>query len=161
MITNGDPEIAQAKRLGHHLDIRLVEIYSHVSPDVGQRLLDGLERCWRTAFVKGTHESAQRRISSRRRGTAEHGGATRRRPVVANPRTSPAGRRPEAPRNREPVTGGTVASGPTDSDATRQQRVAPPTESAQPWLGRAGPAPVEISDTSPIAPDGPGPEMKL
>jgi integrase len=49
LIADGVPEIAQARRLGHHLDDRLVETYSHVAPEVEQRLLDGLEARWYAA----------------------------------------------------------------------------------------------------------------
>ncbi|OXM64730.1 hypothetical protein CF165_26210 [Amycolatopsis vastitatis] len=49
LIAGGAPEIAQARRLGHHLDNRVIETYSHVAPEVEQRLLDDLERLWRTA----------------------------------------------------------------------------------------------------------------
>jgi hypothetical protein len=34
LITDNIPEIAQAKRLGHHLTNRLVEVYSHVAPEI-------------------------------------------------------------------------------------------------------------------------------
>jgi integrase len=44
LIAGGAPEIAQARRLGHHLDNRLIETYSDVAPEVEQRLLDDLER---------------------------------------------------------------------------------------------------------------------
>lgn len=49
LIAGGAPEIAQARRLGHHLDNRVIETYSHVAPEVEQRLLEGLERRWHTA----------------------------------------------------------------------------------------------------------------
>ena len=49
LIADGVPEIAQARRLGHHLDDRIIETYSHVAPEVEQRLLDGLEARWRNA----------------------------------------------------------------------------------------------------------------
>ena len=49
LITGGAPEIAQARRLGHHLDNRVIETYSHVAPEVEQRLLDDLERRWHAA----------------------------------------------------------------------------------------------------------------
>jgi hypothetical protein len=49
LIVGGAPEIAQARRLGHHLDNRVIETYSHVAPEVEQRLLDDLERRWHTA----------------------------------------------------------------------------------------------------------------
>jgi integrase len=50
LIADGVPEIAQARRLGHHLDNRVVETYSHVAPEVERRLLNGLERRWRQAI---------------------------------------------------------------------------------------------------------------
>ena len=46
LISGGAPEIAQARRLGHHLDNRVIETYSHVAPEVEQRLLEDLERRW-------------------------------------------------------------------------------------------------------------------
>lgn len=49
MIADGIPEIAQARRLGHHLDNRLVEVYSQVAPEVERRLIRALERRWRHA----------------------------------------------------------------------------------------------------------------
>jgi integrase len=49
LIADGVPEIAQAKRLGHHLHDRVVETYSHVAPEVERRLLDGLEARWYAA----------------------------------------------------------------------------------------------------------------
>ncbi len=49
LIDDGMPEIAQARRLGHHLPNRVVETYSHVAADLNQRLLDGLERRWHTS----------------------------------------------------------------------------------------------------------------
>jgi integrase len=49
MIADGIPEIAQARRLGHRLDNRIVETYSHVAPEVERRLLRRLERRWSKA----------------------------------------------------------------------------------------------------------------
>lgn len=49
LIADGVPEIAQARRLGHHLSNRVVETYSHVAPEVERRMLDGLERRWYAA----------------------------------------------------------------------------------------------------------------
>jgi len=49
LIADGIPEIAQAKRLGHHLSNRLVEVYSHVAPEIETKLLRGLERRWKQA----------------------------------------------------------------------------------------------------------------
>jgi len=47
MIADSIPEIAQARRLGHRLDNRIVETYSHVAPEVERRLLRRPERRWR------------------------------------------------------------------------------------------------------------------
>lgn len=49
LIADGVPEIAQARRLGHHLPDRVVETYSHVAPEVERRLLDGLQARWHAA----------------------------------------------------------------------------------------------------------------
>jgi hypothetical protein len=49
LIAGGAPEIVQARRLGHHLDNRVIETYSHVAPEVEQRLLDDLEQRWHVA----------------------------------------------------------------------------------------------------------------
>lgn len=49
LIADGVPEIAQARRLGHHLQDRVVETYSHVAPEVEQRLIDALEARWHAA----------------------------------------------------------------------------------------------------------------
>ncbi|MEV5720523.1 site-specific integrase [Amycolatopsis mediterranei] len=46
LIAGGAPEIAQARRLGHHLPNRVVEVYSHVAPEVETRLLADLRRRW-------------------------------------------------------------------------------------------------------------------
>jgi hypothetical protein len=49
LIADGIPEIAQARRLGHHLSNRLVETYSHVAPEIEHRLLTTLEQRWQHA----------------------------------------------------------------------------------------------------------------
>ena len=49
LIADGAPEIAQARRLGHHLPNRVTEVYSHVAPEVEQRLLHNLQRRWHKA----------------------------------------------------------------------------------------------------------------
>lgn len=61
MIADGIPEIAQAVRLGHHIDDRVAEIYSHVAPEVERRLLRGLERRWRQAVRSVSRGGAQTR----------------------------------------------------------------------------------------------------
>lgn len=40
LIADHIPEIAQARRLGHHLANRLAEVYSHVAPEIETELLD-------------------------------------------------------------------------------------------------------------------------
>ncbi len=49
LIAGGAPEIAQARRLGHHLRDRVVETYSHVAREVETRLLADLQRRWTKA----------------------------------------------------------------------------------------------------------------
>ncbi|WP_232836821.1 tyrosine-type recombinase/integrase [Lentzea terrae] len=68
LIADGAPEIAQARRLGHHLPNRVTEVYSHVAPEVEQRLLNNLQRRWHRAkaAVKAhpiAPEPATRRLS--------------------------------------------------------------------------------------------------
>ncbi len=59
LIADSIPEIAQAKRLGHHLSNRLVEVYSHVAPEIETRLLHRLERRWKHAIA--SHRPADNR----------------------------------------------------------------------------------------------------
>ena len=51
MITDDIPEIARARRLGHHTDNRTAETYSHVSGEIHHRLLTALEHRWHTAHT--------------------------------------------------------------------------------------------------------------
>jgi integrase len=46
LIEDGIPEVAQARRLGHTLDDKIDETYSHVAPSVEARLLAGLQNRW-------------------------------------------------------------------------------------------------------------------
>ena len=55
LIADGIPEIAQAKRLGHYLANRLVEVYSHVAPQIETRLLQQLEYRWQR--ITGSHSA--------------------------------------------------------------------------------------------------------
>lgn len=55
---DGIPEIAQARRLGHHLDNRLVEVYSHVAPEAQRQLLRSLERRWKQAVKSASGHGA-------------------------------------------------------------------------------------------------------
>jgi integrase len=49
LIADKIPEIAQARRLGHHLSNRLAEVYSHVAPEIETELITNLERRWHYA----------------------------------------------------------------------------------------------------------------
>ena len=57
LIGQGDPETAQARRLGPRLDDRVVETYSHVEEEVRARLLAGLEERWRSSFSSRCEEA--------------------------------------------------------------------------------------------------------
>lgn len=67
LIADGVPEIAQAKRLGHHLANRLVEVYSHVAPEIETRLLQRLERRWKHAIRNRRPADKRRRPAPRQR----------------------------------------------------------------------------------------------
>jgi integrase len=59
MIDDGIPEIAQALRLGHVLQDKVQETYSHVAGAVEQRLLDALQTRWEKAVAGSTTPSDQ------------------------------------------------------------------------------------------------------
>jgi integrase len=59
LIADHIPEIAQARRLGHHLSNRLAEVYSHVAPEIETELLKNLERRW--YYAHQTHRPADNR----------------------------------------------------------------------------------------------------
>jgi integrase len=68
LIAGGAPEIAQARRLGHHLPSRVTEVYSHVAPEVELRLLNDLQRRWHEADLNvrahpTSLEPAERHVS--------------------------------------------------------------------------------------------------
>ncbi|MBK1789234.1 site-specific integrase [Prauserella sp. ASG 168] len=90
LIAGGAPEIAQARRLGHHLPNRVVEVYSHVAPEVETRLLADLQRRWhkatRSPYPKGPK---QKTAANNRPQTTQR--AKRNRPASTAPIT--AGRR--------------------------------------------------------------------
>jgi integrase len=46
LIAAGIPEIAQARRLGHRMDARIVEVYSHVADEVEQQIQAALKNAW-------------------------------------------------------------------------------------------------------------------
>jgi integrase len=51
MIADNVPEIAQAQRLGHTLQNKIQQTYSHVAAEVDTRLLDGLQDRWGKAVA--------------------------------------------------------------------------------------------------------------
>lgn len=46
LIAAGIPEVAQARRLGHRLDQRVVEVYSHIAEEVEARIQAALKQAW-------------------------------------------------------------------------------------------------------------------
>jgi hypothetical protein len=74
------PRNRPSQRLGHHLANRLVEVYSHVAPEIETRLLRGLEQRW--------HQAHQPQIQQKRRPADNR---PHRRPTTA-PHTAPAQR---------------------------------------------------------------------
>ena len=170
LIGNADPESAQARRLGHHLDDRVVETYSHVEAEVQARLLDGLEQRWRTSFAKSSHRNPTRHTPIRRKPHARSAAYPRRRAVVADPRTN------QAQAKHRPVDRGRPApradntlqlSVPTDlgPGSTSQPGYTPGRPSVVPWTpgrpDRAVESPEAVSG-DPLPPSTPftegGPE---
>jgi len=97
MIADGIPEIAQAKRLGHHLSNRLVETYSHVAPEIETRLLRGLEQRWQ-------HATHARRPTDNRPRRSSAAGAHHMRPARrSTPRTNTVRTRPSLATTRNPA----------------------------------------------------------
>ena len=84
LIADGIPEIAQARRLGHHLSNRLVETYSHVAPEIEHRLLKTLEQRWQHAqrFDKPLDIRPRRRPAPRAPHTHPAQRTTQRRPTI-------------------------------------------------------------------------------
>ncbi|MEU5852665.1 tyrosine-type recombinase/integrase [Saccharopolyspora shandongensis] len=46
LIAAGIPEIAQARRLGHRMDKRIVEVYSHVADEIEAHIQTALKQAW-------------------------------------------------------------------------------------------------------------------
>ncbi|WP_185845632.1 tyrosine-type recombinase/integrase [Kibdelosporangium aridum] len=65
LIADGIPEVAQALRLGHIVEDEVKRVYSHVAPEVGIRLLNGLETRW-TKAVTTILEAANTRATTHR-----------------------------------------------------------------------------------------------
>jgi len=50
MIEDGVPDVAQARRLGHRMDLKINDIYSHVATSIDTNLLAALETRWHNAL---------------------------------------------------------------------------------------------------------------
>jgi hypothetical protein len=92
MIDDSVPEIGQSRRLGHHLQDRVVETYSHVAAGVEKRLLTGLEHRWRLA-LSAVRPTRSHTVGSPRQGSnakkSRRANKTRRRSVVGSARRAP------------------------------------------------------------------------
>ena len=106
LIAGGAPEIAQARRLGHHLPNRVVEVYSHVAPEVETRLLADLQRLWQRP------PAARIRRDRGRSRQGKVGQGRHRRPNTAEQLRLPL----------SPLAGGTTSAVPLTSGATWSQR---------------------------------------
>ena len=51
MIADGIPDVARARRLGHKLPDKIQQIYAHVAPEIETKLLECLQRRWKTALT--------------------------------------------------------------------------------------------------------------
>jgi len=86
LIADGIPEIAQARRLGHHLANRLTEVYSHVAPEIEARLLRGLQQRWIQATKPAAaswRNALKSRPSTKRHRRDPHTVGTRRTTLTA------------------------------------------------------------------------------
>ena len=109
LIAGGAPEIAQARRLGHHLPNRVVETYSHVAPEVETRLLADLQRRWH----KATRSPYPKRPQPKKPATKT------RRPVP-----------PSITKRQRPIPAAPITIGKRDNTRTfqrdNQKQAAPP-----------------------------------
>jgi integrase len=64
MIADQIPEIAQSRRLGHLLDDKIQETYSHIAAEVETRLLQALEDRWNKAVANSPNTPAWRVAAS-------------------------------------------------------------------------------------------------
>ncbi len=64
MIADQIPEVAQSRRLGHLLDDKIQETYSHVAAEVETRLLQALEDRWDKAAANSPNTPAWRSAAS-------------------------------------------------------------------------------------------------
>ena len=68
MIADNVPEIAQARRLGHILDDKIQQTYSHVAAEVDTRLVDELAERWSKAVADSPDAPDWRRDPGARYG---------------------------------------------------------------------------------------------
>jgi hypothetical protein len=112
LIAGGAPEIAQARRLGHHLPNRVVAVYSHVAPEVETRLLADLQRRWQKA-TRSPYPKGPKLTSAAKRRTGPPVNRVRRGvgvPLAAGGRDSVSGtaRERRRPGARGPAAGSVV-----------------------------------------------------
>jgi integrase len=86
LIADNIPEIAQARRLGHHLTNRLIETYSHVAPEIEHRLLHALQHRWNHALKRPTPPRPPQPTHDPHTRPARVNSQTRRRPTGHKPR---------------------------------------------------------------------------
>lgn len=58
LIEDGIPDVAQARRLGHRLQDKIDDVYSHVAHSIDQRLLTALESRWHRALAPSQQPDA-------------------------------------------------------------------------------------------------------
>jgi integrase len=64
MIADQIPEVAQSRRLGHLLEDKIQETYSHVAAEVEARLLQALEDRWNKAIADSPQTPGWRSATS-------------------------------------------------------------------------------------------------
>jgi integrase len=101
LIAGGAPEIAQARRLGHHLPNRVVETYSHVAPEVETRLLADLQRRWHKATPSPHPKRPPQKSPAKNQRPIPTSPAKRQRPISPAPITVGERVRTAKPRPRK------------------------------------------------------------
>ncbi|WP_189135454.1 tyrosine-type recombinase/integrase [Wenjunlia tyrosinilytica] len=64
LIEDGVPEVAQARRLGHTMENKIDDVYSHVTSSIDSRLLAGLETRWRRSIERHRQDREGRELLS-------------------------------------------------------------------------------------------------
>jgi hypothetical protein len=65
LIAAGIPEIAQARRLGHRMDRRVIAAYSHVADEVEARIQTALKQAWFDARLANASHPATPAVTAR------------------------------------------------------------------------------------------------